>query len=190
MVTFTQYDGHFLNHAELLHRPGERQLAVQLFETLGFSVVDVTKDFGASSTYMGVFAGAGARDSLNNVLYLTEIRELPQLEHVLQRRMQHDDELRAAFEQYDQARKKPGNVMHFGLRYAGFEEFQTVVDRLQHRCPTELAGRVTLYPPFPIKLPVLGAEIVQAFIYTDVIGGGAFPFGQLIELQAQRTIQK
>jgi hypothetical protein len=188
MTSFTQYDGHFVNHAELLHRPGELELAVQLFEVLGFTAVDISKDFGSKSTYMGVFADGNARDSLNNVLYLTEIREQPKFEQVLKRRMQQDDELRAAFEAYEQSQRKLGNAMHFGLRYPGLSALQKVLDRLQHGLPAELAGRVTLYPQFSIPLPALGAEVVQAFIHTDVIGGGAFPFGQLIELQAQRAL--
>ena len=37
-------------------------------------------------------------------------------------------------------------------------------------------------------VPALRAEVNQAFVHTDVIGTGLFPFGQLIELQAQRPL--
>jgi hypothetical protein len=39
-----------------------------------------------------------------------------------------------------------------------------------------------------VALPALGAEVNQVFVHTDVIGTGLFPFGQLIELQAQRPM--
>ncbi|MGF7237482.1 MAG: hypothetical protein ACQSGP_21340 [Frankia sp.] len=190
MGTSTEY-AHFLNHVELLHRPGEGQLAVQLFETLGCTVVDISKELGSSSTYIGVFPGAGQSDTLNNVLYVSEIRDpQQQIEDVLERRAKDDGELRAALEQYDQARKKPGHVMHFGLRYPSFEELTTVIDRLGHSLPAELAGRVTVYPPFPIGLQALATEVLQVFVHTDVVGLGFYPFGQLIELQAQRPLQQ
>ena len=31
-------------------------------------------------------------------------------------------------------------------------------------------------------------ELIQAFVRTDVVCAGLFPFGQLIELQAQRVL--
>ncbi|OHV43532.1 hypothetical protein [Pseudofrankia sp. BMG5.36] len=190
MGTFTEYNNHFLNHVELLHRSGEGQLAALLFETLGCTVLDVTKEFGARSTYLAVFAEASELDRLNNVLYVSEIGESQlQLEDVLRRRMQADDELRVALEQNDLVRKKPGHVAHFGLRYPDLDELKTVLDRLEHKLPAELAGRVTVYPPFPVGLRSLGTEVHQAFLYTDVIGPGFYPFGQLIELQAQQPLK-
>lgn len=189
MGTFTAHDDHFLNHVELLHRPGEGQLVVQLFETLGCTVVDITKELGSSSTYLGVFPGTARRDTLNNVLYVSEISESQlALEDVLGRRAKDDDELRAALEHNDLVRMKPGHTMHFGLRYPDFDVLKTVIDRLEHGLPVELAGRVTVYPPFSVGLGALGTEVRQVFVYTDVVGPGFFPFGQLMELQAQRAL--
>ncbi|MDT3445766.1 MULTISPECIES: hypothetical protein [unclassified Pseudofrankia] len=180
---------YFLNHAELLHRPGERELAVLLFETLGCAVLDITKDFGASSTYLGVFGPTGERDSLNNVLYLSEMRgQRSRLGELLESRARDDDELRAELKQNDADRQRPGATAHFGLRYASYEELDAVVDRLQNQLPAELAGRVTLYPPFEVGLRALDTEVRQVFVFTDVIGPGFFPFGQLIELQAHRPL--
>ena len=65
----------FLNHVELLHRPGEYDLAVRFFETLGFEHEDFTEVFGATRRITGIFAGGGDRDPLNNVLYLSEFRQ-------------------------------------------------------------------------------------------------------------------
>ena len=189
MGTITEHDGPFLNHIELYHRPGDADLAARFFETLGCVIVDITKEFGSSSTYMGVFSGESQRDSLNNVLYLTQAREEhSQLEDVLQRRVQEDEELRGALEQHQQTRTRMG-VSHFGLRYQGFEELRAAIGRLERALSGELAGRITMYPPFPVKLPALGTEVLQTFVHTDLIGPGFFPFGQLIELQAQQPLQ-
>lgn len=191
MGTAIKYDSNFLNHVELSYRPGEGELAIQLFETLGCTVVDITKELGSSGRYLGVFSESAGRDSLNNVLYVSEMRE-PQLllEDLIGRRMQDDVELRAAVEQNDLVRKKPGYVSHFGLRFLGFEELEAVISRLTDGLPAELTGRVTVYPPFQVQLPALGTEVLQTFIHTDIVGPGFFPFGQLIELQAQRPLQE
>lgn len=189
MATPTTFDAFFLNHLELLHRPGEGELAITFFETLGCTAVDLTETFGASRRLIGIFAGRNERDALNNVLYLSEFREpRRQLDDVLARLMKDDDELRAAIEQHDEVRSRPGDVTHFGLRYPSFEELAAAVDRLQHGLPAELAGRVTVIPSSPVPLPTLAVEVNQSFVHTDVIGTGLFPFGQLIELQAQRPL--
>ena len=41
MTTITST--HLLNHVELFHRPGDREIAVQFFEALRWTVVDVTE---------------------------------------------------------------------------------------------------------------------------------------------------
>lgn len=191
MATATRFDAYFLNHVELLHRPGEGELATLFFEALGCSVVDLTDKFGASRRILGVFAGTDERDALNNVLYLSEFREPErQLDDVLARLMRDDAELRSAIETHDAVRSKPGDVTHFGLRFPTFEALAAVVDRLGNALPDQLAGRVTVYPSAPVALPALAAEVDQAFVHTDVIGTGLFPFGQLIELQAQRALKE
>jgi hypothetical protein len=189
MSTPTRFDAFFVNHVELLHRPGEYALAIEFFETLGCTLVDLTESFGANRRITGVFAGAGEHDALNNVLYLSEFRQPErQLDAVLGRLTQENDELRAAIESHDHVRSRPGDVTHFGLRYPSFEELAAVVDRLQHHLPATLVGRVTVFPSSPAALPALAAEVNQAFVHTNVIGTGLFPFGQLIELQAQRPL--
>jgi hypothetical protein len=188
MTTTDVRTGHLLNHIELFHRPGERELAIQFFEALHCTVVDITKTFGASSTYLCVYPGASQPDPLNNVLYLSEMRAPQPLEALLEARRQHDPEFRAALDSYDESRTKPGRVMHFGLRYPDFEQLEAVMNGLEDRFPPELEGRVTVHAPYPLQLTALACEVLQGFVHTDVVGTGLLPFGQLIELQAQRLL--
>lgn len=114
--------------------------------------------------------------------------ELLQLDDLLHKLMKDDEELRAAIEQHDQLRSQPGDVAHFGLRYSSLEDLETVFDRLQDHLPPSLTGRVTVFPPSSVPLPALGVFASQGFVHTDVIRTGLFPFGQLIELQAQTAL--
>jgi hypothetical protein len=183
-----EYDGHLLNHVEILYRPGERQLAIRFFELLGCTVVDTAADAGTGSTILFVYPEAGWQDRLNNVLYLSEVRQ-PQrrLEAVLGSRLQTDGELREALAAYDhKARHHPHGTTHFGLRYPTFEALEAVIRRLGPDLPAELAGRVSVDPVPPGDPRSMTDELLQAFVRTDVVCAGLFTFGQLIELQAQR----
>lgn len=191
MTTPVISDSGFLNHVELLHRPGERDLAIGFFEALGCVTEDLTAGFGATRRITGIFAGTTARDALNNVLYLSEFRQPElQLDDLLHRLMKDDDELRSAIERHDQVRSRPGDVTHFGLRYPSSDELAAVFHRLQNELPPELAERVTVYPATTVPLPSLGVDATQGFVHTDVVGTGLFPFGQLVELQVQNTLCK
>ncbi|MFJ3779006.1 hypothetical protein ACIPX0_45795 [Streptomyces sp. NPDC090075] len=190
MTSSAKYDDFFISHVELMHRPGELDLAIKFFETLGCVTEDLTEDFNAPWTITGIFSGKADRgDVLNNVLYLSELREPDaQLDRHLSALAAGEDELGEALRAYDQIRRRPGDVTHFGLRYETFEELAEVTDRLTNELPEELKGRVTVIPTGPLPLPRTGREVNQAFVHTDVIGGGLFPFGQLIELQGQRPL--
>jgi hypothetical protein len=189
MPSRAQEQGMFLNHVELLHRPGERALAVEFFRALGCSTQDLTTGFGASRRITGVFAGAGSRDALNNVLYLSEFRQPnDQLDNLLHELAKENDELKSAIERHARLRSRPGDVTHFGLRYESLDALTATLAHLQTDLPTALVGRVTVYPASTVRLGDLGVDATQAFVHTDIVGTGLFPFGQLIELQAQTPL--
>src|SRR5262245_28254129 len=97
MTLLTDYPGRLLNHGELLYQRGERELAKQFFELLGCTIVDTATDAGTGSTILYVYPEATCQDRLNNVVYLSEIREPQyQLEQVLATRLRDDEELREA----------------------------------------------------------------------------------------------
>ena len=190
MASLTEYRGRLLNHVEILYQRGERGLALRFFELLGCTVVDTERDAGTGSTIVCVYPEESEQDRLNNVIYLSEVRE-PQweLEQVLAARLAGDPELRAALDRYDsKARRAPHGITHFGLRYTSFEELERVIDRLEHHLPAELGGRVTVEAVRPDDARSMTDELIQAFVRTDVVCAGLFPFGQLIELQAQRVV--
>lgn len=181
---------HLLNHVELYYRSEDFDSAVLLLETMGCTVADVTKQFGSSSTYTAVYPGPVEGDPLNNVFYLSEQRQPSPLEGLLDERAKSDPELNAAIETTRTNVKRLGGAQHFGLRFDTFEELEAIMDRLLNALPPELKGRVTVTAPFAHPLKELGTEVMQSFVHTDLIGCGTFPFGQLIELQAQRPIEQ
>ena len=186
----TDYPGRLLNHVEILYQRGQRELAKDFFALLGCTIVDTGTDAGTGSSILYVYPEETCQDRLNNVLYLSEIRE-PQweLEQLLAARLRDDVELRDAIAKYDQkARYHPHGVTHFGLRYPTFESLEVVIDRLERHLPPTMQGRVSVAAVRPGDSRSMTDELIQAFVRTDIVCAGLFPFGQLIELQAQRDV--
>lgn len=186
----TDYPGRLVNHIEILYQRGERELAKQFFAFLGCTIVDTDTDSGTGSSILYVYPEATCQDRLNNVMYLSEVRQ-PQweLEQLLARRVEDDVELRDAIARYDhKARNDPHGVTHFGLRYPSFEDLEVVIARVQNELPPEMCDRVEITPIRPGDPRSFTDELIQAFVRTDIVCAGLFPLGQLIELQAQRNI--
>jgi|HubBroStandDraft_6_1064221.scaffolds.fasta_scaffold710679_1 hypothetical protein len=186
----TDYPGRLLNHVEILYQRGQRELAKDFFALLGCTIVDTGTDAGTGSSILYVYPEETCQDRLNNVLYLSEIRE-PQweLEQLLAARLRDDVELRDAIAKYDRkARYHPHGVTHFGLRYPTFESLEVVIDRLESHLPPTMQGRVSVAAVRPGDSRSMTDELIQAFVRTDIVCAGLFPFGQLIELQAQREL--
>lgn len=186
----TDYPGRLVNHIEILYQRGERELAKQFFALLGCTIVDTETDSGTGSSILYVYPEPTCQDRLNNVVYLSEIRQ-PQweLEQVLQTRIAVDAELRDAIAAYDRkARREPHGITHFGLRYPSFEDLEEVIARIENDLPAAMRDRVEITPIRPGDPRSMTDELIQAFVRTDIVCAGLFPLGQLIELQAQRAI--
>jgi hypothetical protein len=107
---------------------------------------------------------------LDNVMFLSEMRP----EHV------ELDRTLAIL------RDTKPELAHFGIRYRSFDAVGTVLDRFEHSLTPELGPRVTVTAVRPDdRRAMVGSNLIQAFVYTDVICTGMFTFGQLIELQGQ-----
>jgi hypothetical protein len=188
MGLFTGWNGRGLNHLEVLYQPGERALAVKFAEMLGCAVVETEQVNETGSTYMCVHPEPEDRDMVNNVLYLSEVRPAQRdLEAALNRQVASDAALASALAAYRvKARSRPHGIPHFGLRFPSFESIEPVLEALGHCDDPQMKDRISLHVVRPDNAQSMTADLIQAFVYTDIVATGLFPFGQLIELQAQR----
>jgi hypothetical protein len=108
------------------------------------------------------------------------------LEDHLKQLSAQDRDLRTKLEAYRMsARTKPFGVPHFALRYSSGKTVQEVADRVNAVLSPTLGDRlhVRIFRPGDVDAAV--DELVQGFVYQDVIVSGSFLHGQLIELQSQ-----
>lgn len=166
-----------LTHVELLYRPGERALAQKVLRLLGCEPVDRGGEF--FTTFVDP---AGVRDYANNVLYASEVRG-PQWEF---------EKLMAGDISAEQAaylaalRREPQRSTHFGFRVASETALNELVDRVRRAGADdpELVGRIAVDGVYrPGEPGSIAQNMVQAFIWTDVLAAGLLSFGQHIEVQ-------
>jgi hypothetical protein len=166
-----------LTHVELLYRPGERALAQKLLRLLGCDPVDRGGEF--FTTFVDP---DGVRDYANNVLYASEVGG-PQWEFEKEMavtggapRANYLAALRAA----------PQRSTHFGFRVPTEAALNELVSRVRTAATDdpELAGRVAVDGVYrPGEPGSLAQNMVQAFIWTDVLAAGLLTLGQHIEVQ-------
>ncbi len=173
-----------LNHVELLYRPGERDLALRVFELLGFRAVD------RGGTFFTAFVEPGEADFANNAVYASEVTpEQWELEQALADALGADDSVGTAARAYlTRLGKEPQRSFHFGIRFPTVEALEATLARIDAVGDTdpELAGRVTVSGVFRPGDPGSYTDtMVQAFVRTDVVAAGLLAFGQHVELQFQ-----
>jgi hypothetical protein len=189
MGLYSGYEGKGLNHVELLYQRGERQLAMDFTRMLGCTPIETPQVNETGSTYICVHPDDADRDGMNNVLYLSEIR-MPQheLEQGLRKNFAADTELATLLEAYrHKAQTLPYGIPHFGLRFPSFASIEPVLDRLKTCQDPAMKDRFRVMAIRPGDEAALSGELIQAFIYTDIVATGLFCLGQVIELQAQRA---
>lgn len=174
-----------LSHVEAQYRPGDRQLAIDLFEAMGCKTYDTGAKSPAGSTYISVHPDPGER-GLDNVLYLSEMPAAQcRLEDVLRQRIESDEELRVSRDLYrGMAHERPFGLSHIAVRYPSYESLQRVLSNLEDKLTPELKSRVTLKVFRPGDSEEIGWDSIQAFIYTDLAVSGISAFGQVFELSA------
>jgi hypothetical protein len=168
-----------LNHVELLHAPGEHDLACEVFELLGCRLQMLSDDI-----HMAGVIEPASDDHLNNALYVSEATPAQwKLETALRRSLAEDPGLAEMAEGYTaRLRERPQDAAHFGIVFndrAAWEARVDVIRRVPETHP-HLARRLVLTGLFPLT-PTLH----QAFVWTDVLAVGVITFGQHIELQWQ-----
>lgn len=176
-----------LSHVEAVYRPGDRQLAINLFEALGCRTLDTGTKSPAGATYVSVHPDPNDR-SHDNVIYFSEMpAEQVALEKVLRERIDADEALRASRDSYSRmANERPYGLSHVALRYPTFEAIESVLDGLEERLGPELRSRIQLKVFRPGESEDIGWDSIQAFIYTDLVVCGISPFGQVFEFSAYK----
>jgi hypothetical protein len=173
--------GRFLNHAELIYRPGERALSGKVFETLGCRVMD------NGGTWVIIAVNPASDDWGNNVLYASEVTpEQWRFEQTLQKQLAGESPLGGAFAAFDQhMRKTPQRTTHFGIRFPTVKMLDETLARIQSGLGPDLRGRLSVSGVFrPGDPGSLSPTLIQAFVRTDVVAAGFVTLGQHIELQA------
>jgi len=186
---YSDYVGKGLNHIETLYQRGERELAMDFVRLLGCTPIPTPQVNETGSTYICVHPDDNDRDGMNNVLYLSEIRpEQAALEEQLRLSIGKDADLAGALAAYrHKAETLPYGIPHFGLRFPSFESIVPVLDALENCSDPALNCRFRVSAIRPGDPAALSQDIIQAFVYTDIIASGLFALGQVIELQAQRS---
>jgi len=117
-----------LSHIEVTYRPGDRQLAIDLFGALGCKIYDTETPSLTGASYISAHPDPGDR-GLDNVLYISEMTDQQcALEAVLREKVEADADLRAAREAYRSlAGEKPFGLCHIAIRYPDFETLEGVL---------------------------------------------------------------
>ena len=184
MKEIAEYQGRLLNHVETLYRPGERALAIELAEAIGCTIIDTGFKGDGVDSFLGAHPDPEDRNPANNAFFMSEMRpEHLALEESLRRHCNADPDLAARLESYrGAARTKPFGVPHFGIRFRAARDVEAAGERLavlQQKLGDRLHFRIFR----PGQVDAAGGELIQAFVYQDVIVSGSFLLGQLIELQ-------
>lgn len=174
-LTDTAIEPRSLTHVEFLHAPGERQLAQDLFTLLGCRVVD------RGGTFFTAFVEPTGSNYSNNVFYGSEVTpEQWEFEQTLRDRVgpQVDDFVATR-------RALPQRSFHFGFRVPDESARHEVVERVKAASESgPLAGRVAPAVVFrPGDPGAIAPNMIQSFVWTDVVASGLLTLGQFIEVQ-------
>lgn len=177
--------GAVLSHVEAVYRPGDRQLAIHLFETLGCKTYDTGTPSLSGKSYVSVHPDPSTR-GLDHVIYLSEMTaEQCRFEEILRSRIEADAALSAARDDFRAlARAKPFGLSHIAIRYPDYETLERVLDGLEDRLTPDMKQRSVLRVFRPGDTEEITWDSLQAFLYTDIAVSGCSAFGQVFELSA------
>ena len=175
---WSQMQGRFLNHLELVYRPGDKDVAMRLFELLGFEV----KDIGLHWILLGV-DGPGQQDFSNNAFYASEV--LPE-QHALAEALGQataSPEIAPLLEAYESRRRRqPQMFPHFGIRLSAQAQADAIA-RIESLDDPQLKDRIAVRIFEPDDPETVAPGMRQAFIYTDIVFHAPMPTSMVLELQ-------
>jgi hypothetical protein len=178
-------NGAVLSHVEAVYRPGERRLAIDLFEALGCKTYDTGTPSLSGANYISVHPDPGVR-GMDDVLYLSEMTaEQSRLDAIVRQRAESDPELGAARADFRKlASERPFGLSHIAMRYPDYASLEKVLAGLEDRLTPEMKRRSVVRVFRPGDAAEIVWESVQAFVYTDIAVTGCSAFGQVFELSA------
>jgi hypothetical protein len=175
----TAATGRGLTHAEFVYQPGERHLAAAFFELLGCRPSDRGGEFFSS------FVEPAVADYSSNVFYASEVTpEQWALEQAIGADTTTVARTRTAY--LERLRREPQRSFHLGFKVPTEAELDATVARVAAAATDhpDLARRVAVAGVFrPGDPGALAPNMVQAFIWTDVVAAGLLSMGQHIEVQ-------
>jgi hypothetical protein len=171
-----------LNHVEFVHRPGERDLVLALFDLLGFEI----HEYAGGEVIVAALDPTTFEEKDNdNVLAGREVRpEQWAFDQVLEKALQQEP-LSSVYEGHKELlAQKPQWGMHFGIKLSSVEMWESAVARIREveKHAPALRGRVRLLKAFRPDDPDQAFSLHQAFFWTDLIASGSLALGQRIEL--------
>jgi hypothetical protein len=187
MNAIADYKGKLLNHIECLYRPGERELAVELAEALGCAITDTGFASDAGTTFLAIHPDPDDRNVQNNAFYISQMTpEQEALEESLRQHSASDGDFAVRLAAYRaKAQGSPFGVPHFGIRLPTGADVDAAVARIERDLGPRLKDRLSIRTFRREDMDGAFGDLVQAFVYQDVIVSGCFLLGQLIELQTQ-----
>lgn len=183
--TTTPARNRYLSHAELVHRPGERQLAHDFLSLLGIELEDA---MGGRFMMAVVDKESYVPQDFENFFGGSEVHsEQWAFEEALIEALREGGKLAESFRAYqDRLDRDPTSGMHIGIHFPEIEAWEATVARLQglEQDFPALSGRVRIAsltrPGNPGSFPPL----YQCFVWTDIISAGSLAIGQRFELSA------
>lgn len=168
-----------LTHAEFVYRPGERHLAAAFFELIGCRPADRGGEFLTS------FIEPAEGNYSTNTFYASEVTaEQWQLEQSI---ASDSGIVGAARRDYlARLRREPQRSFHIGFKVPTEEALDSIVARVNDAAEhhPELAARVNVAGVYrPGEDGAIAPNMVQAFIWTDVVAAGLLALGQHVEVQ-------
>ena len=175
----------YLSHAELVHRPGERQLANDFLALLG---IDLEDAMGGRFMMAVVDKESYVPQDFENFFGGSEVHsEQWAFEEALIEAIGEGGKLGERFADYQtRLDRDPTSGMHIGIHYPEIPEWEATVARLQglEQAFPDLKNRVRIAsltrPGDPGSFPPL----YQCFVWTDIISAGSLAIGQRWELSA------
>jgi hypothetical protein len=184
MKLMSEYKGNLLGHVNTLYRPEDHDIAIELVEALGCTVTDTGAKGDTGSTMFAIHPNPEDTNVQYNVFYMSELSpEHSAIEEFLKKQSDVGGELRNALASYQtKVRTRPFGLPHFALRYRSPAEVEAVAERLLGVSPKlEERIEVRIFRPGD---PDAVSQLIQGFVYQDVVVSGSFLLGQLIELQS------